>query len=95
MEERPAYYVRLEEALMGLLSQIISRPRTSILDPPVSLELVQNDLEKFKEVPPIHIEQAARTCVYRIAVSISICHINRRILLERVSVLMASKMEAV
>ena len=47
MEDRPEYHVHLEQSLLGVLSRIVSRPRTSLLDPPVPLELIQPDLEKF------------------------------------------------
>lgn len=68
MEDRPGYYVHLEQLLLGLLGRIVARPRTTLLDPPVPLELIQPDLEKFREHTTLHIEQAARSCVYRIAV---------------------------
>ena len=68
MEERPGYHVHLEKLLLELLGRIVLRPRTTLLDPPVPLELIQPDLEKFNEHSALHIEQAARSCVYRIAV---------------------------
>lgn len=68
MEDRTGYHVPLEQSLLDLLGRIVSRPRTTLLDPPVPLGLVQPDLEKFKEHSTLHIEQAARSCVYRIAV---------------------------
>jgi hypothetical protein len=72
MEDRPAYYVHLEQLLMGLLTRVISRPRTTLLDPPVPLELIRNDLETFRPHSSLHIEQAARSCVYRIAVCLHV-----------------------
>jgi hypothetical protein len=74
MEERPDYYVHLERALMNLLARVVQRPRTTLLDPPVPLELISNDLGKFRQYSPLHIEQAARSCVYRISVCIQPCH---------------------
>jgi hypothetical protein len=68
MEDRHRYHVHLEQSLLDLLGRVVSRPRTSLLDPPVPLELIQADLENFKEHSTLHIEQAARSCVYRIAV---------------------------
>jgi hypothetical protein len=68
MEDRPEYHVYLEQSLLDVLSRIVSRPRATLLDPPVPLELIQPDLERFKEHSALHIEQAARSCVYRIAV---------------------------
>jgi hypothetical protein len=68
MEERPVYYVQLERAIVNLLGRVVQRPRTTLLDPPVPLELLANDLEKFRQYSPLHIEQAARSCVYRISV---------------------------
>lgn len=68
MEERPNYYVHLEMAIMDLLGRVVQRPRTTLLDPPVPFELIANDLEKFKTHSALHIDQAARSCVYRISV---------------------------
>jgi hypothetical protein len=69
MEDRPIYYVHLEQMLMELVGRVVSRPRTTLLEPPVSRELVQKDLDVFKQHSALHIDQAARGCVYRIAVS--------------------------
>jgi hypothetical protein len=69
MDQRPPYLVELENGLIGLLNRVVSRPRTSLLDPPVPLELIQTDLPKFTQHSSLHIEQAARSCVYRIAVA--------------------------
>jgi hypothetical protein len=71
MEERSRYYVQLEEALVSLLLRVVSRPRNSPLDPPVPLQLIQNDVDNLKQISESnsHIEQAARSCVIRIAVS--------------------------
>jgi hypothetical protein len=68
MENRAGYHVQLEQVLMELLERVVRRPRTTLLDPPVLLELNQSDLERFREHSALHIEQAARSCVYRIAV---------------------------
>ncbi len=68
MEDRPGYHVHLEQLLLDLLARIVPRPRTTLLDPPVPLELIQPDLEKFRQHTTLHIEQAARSFVYRIAV---------------------------
>ena len=72
MENRPGYHVFLEQMLLELLGRVVPRPRTTLLDPPVPLELIQPDLAKFREQSALHIEQAARSCVYRIAVCIII-----------------------
>jgi hypothetical protein len=89
MDTIPGYYVLLEQTLMGLLGRVVSRPRTTLLDPPVPLELIQHDLEKFRKHSALHIEQAARGCVYRIAVRIllstSSALITGRIRSEKVS----------
>jgi hypothetical protein len=86
MEDRPGYYVHLEKMILDLLNRVVSRTRTTLLDPPVPLELVQTDLESFRHYSGLHIEQAARNCVYRIAVLISSIHSqsDRRMQLERV-----------
>jgi len=68
MEGRAGYHVQLEHMLMELLERVVRRSRTTLLDPPVPLELIQSDLEKFKQHSALRIEQAARSCVYRIAV---------------------------
>lgn len=69
MDDRPQYYVYLEQQLMELLGKVVSRPRTTLLDNPVQLVLIHDDLEKFRTHSSLHIEQAARSCVYRIAAS--------------------------
>jgi len=68
MEKTPEYHVLLEGMMLDLLARVVTRPRESLLEPPVPLELVKDDLEKFRTHPALHIEQAARSCVYRIAV---------------------------
>lgn len=68
MEGSPGYHRALEHALTDLLARVVTRKRSSPLDPPVPLDLVAPDFEKFKGHPVQHIEQAARSCVYRIAV---------------------------
>jgi hypothetical protein len=68
MEDRPEYFVKLEEMVLKTLRRVVSRPRTTLLDPPVSLELVQDDLANFRKHSSLRIEQAARSCVYRISV---------------------------
>ena len=68
MNERPEYVVLLENKLMWLLRRVLARPRNTLLDPPVPLERIQDDLRGFQEYSVLHIEQAARGCVYRIAV---------------------------
>jgi len=72
MDNRPGYYVHLEQILMELVARVVSRPRTTLLEPPVPRELVQNVLDAFKQHSALHIDQAARSCVYRIAVSSSL-----------------------
>jgi len=57
---------------MELVAKIVSRPRTTLLEPPVPRELVQNDLYAFNQHSALHIDQAARSCVYRITVSSSL-----------------------
>lgn len=66
--EGHGYHVQLEQMFVELLSRIVSRPRTTLLEPAVPLELIQQDLEEFRTHSALHIEQAARSCVYRIAV---------------------------
>jgi hypothetical protein len=68
MEGSPGYHRALEHALSSLLARVVTRKRTSPLDPPVPLDLVAPDFEHFKGHPVQHTEQAARSCVYRIAV---------------------------
>ena len=68
MENTPEYHVLLEGLMLDLLARVVSRPRESLLEPPVPLELVKHDLETFRTHSALHIEQAARSCVYRISV---------------------------
>jgi hypothetical protein len=70
MGERHSPNVELENEFLSILRRVVTRPRTSLLEPPVPVELVQTDLEnaKFREYSSLHIEQAVRSCVYRIAV---------------------------
>ena len=68
MEATPEYHVLLEDMILALLARVVARPRETLLDPPVPLELVKHDLEKFRTHSALHIEQASRSCVYRIAV---------------------------
>lgn len=67
-DDRPGYYMHLEQVLMDLVGRTVSRPRTTLLDPPVPLNLIQKDLDVFRQHAPLHIDQAARGCVYRISV---------------------------
>lgn len=78
MEEGPNYHVQLEMGIMDLLGRVVQRPRTTLLDPPVPFELIANDLEKFRPHSTLHIEQAARSCVYRISVRRQLHIANRR-----------------
>ena len=68
MEETPQYFVQIEAKLIDLLNRVVKRPRTTLLEPPVPLDLVQPELDNFKGHSSFHIEQAARSCVYRISV---------------------------
>jgi hypothetical protein len=68
MGERQGPHVEVGNALLEILQRVVKRPRMSLLDPPVSLALVQGNLAEFREYSALHIEQAARSCVYRIAV---------------------------
>jgi len=69
MEDSAAYHIALEHSLLDLLGRVVPRAHTTPLDPPVPLELVQPDFEKFRNHSVQKIEQAARSCVYRIAVN--------------------------
>jgi len=69
MEDSVGYHTALERSLLDLLSRAVPRPRTTPLDPPVPPELVRPDFEKFTGHSVHKIEQAARSCVYRIAVN--------------------------
>jgi hypothetical protein len=68
MEGRSEYFVQMEGTLLDLVNRTVTRPRETLFDPPVPLELVQDDLEKFRGQSSLRIEQAARSCVYRISV---------------------------
>jgi hypothetical protein len=68
MEDRPEYFINLEKIVLETLRRVVSRPRTTLLDPPVPLELIQTDLANFRKQSALRIEQAARSVVYRIAV---------------------------
>jgi len=70
MTDSQRSHAQLEKPLMELLSRVIKRQRKTLLEPPVPVELVQKDLENFREYSSLQIDQAARSCVYRIAV----CH---------------------
>lgn len=72
METTPEYHVRLEEIILDLLARVVARPRESLLEPPVPLEMVKDDLEKLRTHSALHIEQASRSCVYRIAVFLTL-----------------------
>lgn len=68
MDDRAGYYVYLEQVLINLVRRTVSRPRTTLLDPPVPLDLIQSDLDVFRPYSALQIDQAARGCVYRISV---------------------------
>jgi hypothetical protein len=68
METTAEYHVLLEGMILEVLARVVTRQRESLLQPPVPLELVKHDLDKFRAHSALHIEQAARSCVYRIAV---------------------------
>jgi len=68
MTDAQSSHAQLEKPLMELLSRVIKRQRTTLLEPPVPVELVQKDLEKFRDYSSLQIDQAARSCVYRISV---------------------------
>src|SRR5262245_59779234 len=56
--ERHAPHVQLENEFIAILTRVVSRPRTTPLDPPVSIDLIQADLDKgdnFKKYSPLHI----------------------------------------
>ena len=72
METTPEYHVLLEGMILDLLARVVARPRETLLEPPVPLELVRDDMEKLRTHSALHIEQASRSCVYRIAVSIDL-----------------------
>jgi hypothetical protein len=68
MKDIPEYFTDLENLFLETLRRVVSRPRTTLLDPPVPLELIQNEIANFRKHSALRIEQATRNVVYRIAV---------------------------